>query len=389
MTTSPTIVGTFRAGERLVGYTDRWIAWIAIDGQDVPLDEVIADVTIRTGRDSVSGSPQPSSCVLALHPVDRDFSRGFTVGVQLQIVAYGLGSVFRGTLTDAELDDDQLRVVATGTLAAANRVELDVTGWPAETWSARATRLLDQAGWWYTVESDPGFDPVLEPPSNLDSGLITFDTYAQSLVAAVGAAMFDTGDGHIVLQAIGSRASRPHTVWELDPANVLFSPAWLQSLEVANIVGVQWGTDDATQMDVQTDQASIDLYGRLTAEIQSTRIRSLADAQQRGRLALARGAYPRWGMRELELLQPLLSLRVGDRVRLTELPDASPSSVWEPVVEGWTHTISGPEWRQTLALSDPVASGLAVTWQTVPAVAWQDVPPLEWRDADEAGDFQP
>jgi hypothetical protein len=95
-------------------------------------------------------------------------------------------------------------------------------------------------------------------------------------------------------------------------------------------------------------------------------------------------------MRELELLEPILTLAVGDRVEITELPPASPATYWSPIVEGWTHTIEGSTWRQTLALSDPIASGLALTWADVPAdVYWNTVPPLEWRDADEVGDLYP
>ena len=395
MTSSPTIVGTFLAGERTVGtYQDAWIAWLSIDGQDVPLGEILADVSIRVGRDDVAGSPQPSSAAIALHPVDRAFTRGFTIGVELAVVARSpAGSnrqIFRGKLTDAELDGDLLKLVATGSLAAANRVQLDITGWPAEAWSARAARLLDTSGWWYTIETDPAFDPILEPPQNLDTGLVLFETYAASLVDAVGAAMFDTEDGHIVLQAIGARASRDHRVHVLDPAKVAWAPAWLQQMNVANIVGVQYGPDDATVTVVESDQASTGLYGRLATEIQSTRIRAAADASQRARIALARGAYPRWGMRELELLEPLLDIAIGDRVQITELPDASPSSQWTPVVEGWVHTIDGNSWRQTLTLSDPVASGLALVWDDVASdVLWSTVPPLEWRDADEHGDLYP
>jgi hypothetical protein len=94
-------------------------------------------------------------------------------------------------------------------------------------------------------------------------------------------------------------------------------------------------------------------------------------------------------MRRLVYLAPILGLVVGDRVQLTELPASAPAAEWAPVIEGWTHRISGADWTLELALSDPVSSGLALVWTDVPPVAWADVPPLAWAEADELGDFIP
>ena len=368
-----------------------WIISVRLAGAELELGDVLADVVIRHGRDDVAASPQPSSASLALTPVDRAFTSSFRVGVELELTASGPGGdwpLFRGVISDAELDHPTLSIVAAGHLASANRAELDVSGWPEEAWSARAARLLAAVPYGALVERDPAFDPILYPPVNLATGTVLFETYAQSLAAAVGAAIVDTADGRLLVQAIGARPSRAAVTHELDPALVAWAPAWLQPLDVVNVVDVQYGPDDATADVVLADQASIDLFERRGTQIQSTRIKTAADASQRAATALERAAYPRWGMRNLLYLEPLLDLAVGDRVLLVDLPASAPSAEWSPVVEGWTHRINGVDWTLELALSDPVSSGLAIVWADVP-VAWNQVPPLAWAEADELGDFYP
>ena len=392
--TEPTIVGTFLVGERTVGYSHTGPAWIVsvrLDGVELDLADVLADVTVRHGRDDVLGSPQASTASVALWPVDRGFTRGFRVGVLLELAAVGEAGawpLFTGYVSDAELDDTTLSIVAAGVLANANRVELAIGSWAEEAWSARAARLFASTPFDYVVEPDPDFDPVLYPPVNLDTGTELFETYSQSLASAVGAALFDTPDGRLAAQALGSRAG--DVVHELDPALVAWAPKWTQTLDVANVIAVQYGSDDASVELVDVDEASVELFGRRSTAIESTRIKLAGDAGTRARTALDRRAYPRWEIRDLLYLAPIPNLAVGDRVLLTDLPASAPLEYWTPVVEGWTHTISGPDWTLELALSDPLASGLALTWEELPAgLAWQDVPPLEWIEADELGNFYP
>ena len=368
-----------------------WIVSLELAGVELDLADVVADVTVRQGREDAAGEPQPSSAAVALYPVDRALTRGFRVGVELELVATGPAGdwpLFRGVVSDAELDGATLAIVAAGVLASASRDELDVSAWPEEPWSARAARLFAATPFAGVVQADPDYDPVLAPPLNLDTGRMLFGTYATSLAAAVGAAIVDSPAGELVAQALGSRTGA--VVHELDPAIVAYAPKWLQPLEVVNVLELQYGPDDATVSLFASDEASIELYGRRATSIQSTRIKSAADASTRSRIALDRGAYPRWSMRNVVLLEPIPGLAVGDRVHLTELPPSAPSSDWAPTVEGWTHTISGPDWTLELFLSDPMSSGLALVWTDVPAdVAWQDVPPLEWAEADDPGDFYP
>ena len=388
------LVGTLLAGEELVGgELPPWIVTVRLDGVELDLGDVVADVTVRQGRSDVAGEPQPSSASLALWPVDRAFTKDFRVGVELELAARAGSTtptwpLFRGVVSDAELDGATLSIVAAGMLASANRVELDVSAWPEESWSARAARLFAGTPYAGVVQADPDFDPILAPPVNLDTGRMLFATYASSLVSAVGAALVDTPDGELVAQALGSRTGA--VVHELDPAVVAYSPKWLQPLDVINVLELQYGPDDATLSLLSSDPASIGLYGRRATAIQSTRIKTAADASTRSRIALDRGAYPRWSMRDVLVLEPIPNLAVGDRVHLTELPASAPSSSWTPIVEGWVHTIAGPDWTLELSLSDPLSSGLALAWAALPPdVVWNAVPPLQWAEADTVDDFYP
>jgi hypothetical protein len=370
-----------------------WIVSVRLDGAELDLAGVLADVTIRHGRDSATAGPTPSSASLAIWPVDRSLTGPFRVGVRLELDAAGPAGrfpLFRGVVTDAEIDDPTLSIEAAGYLASASRVELNLSTWVAERWSARCERILGSAPFGYSIEPDPDFDPVLEVATNPGTQTILAGTYADSLAVAVGAAIVDSADGKIVLQALGSRRSRPHTMHELDPAKVAYAPKWAQPLDVVNWVTVQFGQDQSQAMLVRFDGASQGRYGRRATELETTRIRSTADAETRAVQALARGAYPCWTMPGLVYLEPLPGLTVGDRVRVTDLPASAPWSSWAPVVEGWTHRIAGSEWTLDLTLSDPTLSGLAIAWVELPPdVRWNTVPPLEWHEADELGEFYP
>jgi hypothetical protein len=365
-----------------------WPTVLELDGVPFPLAGVLADLTIRHGRAQVDDGPVASSMTITLEPVARELTAAFKVGRPIRLLVSdaplvgtflvgerlvgGTGPRFVGTVTDAELDDDRLALTAIGPLAAASRVALDLTGWPVEPWSARCARVFAAAGVPARVEPDPAYDPLLEVPVEQSTGTLVLGTYLPSLAAAVGAAICDGPDGVIVCQALGSRSSRASALIELDPARVAYVPAWHQTLEVTNDVTVQYGNDQAVASVRATDVASMNEYGPRATAIEQTRLSTQADALTRARVSLSRSAYPRWGMPAAPVLSPLF-LAVGDRVQVSELPPSSPYPTWAPLLEGWTDRIDGPDWTIDLSLSDPILSGLALTWADLaaaPALPW-------------------
>jgi hypothetical protein len=194
----------------------------------------------------------------------------------------------------------------------------------------------------------------------------------------VGAAVTDRMDGTILVQAIGSRSLDGAVV--LDPADVVYAPVWEQALPPANIVTVRYTGDQSERVTVR-DELSIGHYGERPRTIDTTFTGS-SDATRRANEALARGAFSHWDVPEAPVLRGL-PLAIGQAVELAGLPAAAPFDPWTPILEGWEDTIVGADWTMRLALSDPLASGLLVPWNTVPAgELWTTIDQtVAWRDA--------
>jgi hypothetical protein len=166
----------------------------------------------------------------------------------------------------------------------------------------------------------------------------------------------------------------------IDPAVVLYSPAWSQTLDVANriVLGYGYGAGSVTV----DDPVSQSRFGVRMTGLFDSGLADQATAQSRALAWLERVAYPRWKLPGLTLLEPH-DLKIGQMLELSELPASAPFPSWSPVVEGWTDLFEGPDWTQTVILSDPVLSGLGLAWQDVPPeLAWAEVDPAcLWRDA--------
>lgn len=352
-----------------------WPVSVKVGGVAVDLAGVVADVVIRHGRADVYETAEPSSAQISLLDRDHAYVRAFTVGAALEIATAGPTLRFKGAITDATLDDDDLTVIGVGPLATLAQYTVGAGAWPSEPWSARVARVFTEAGLAALLRLQVGiFDPTLAARA---AGAAQMDDYLQGLVPAVGGVVCDTPDGLVLVQALGARNYGSEVV--LDPADVAYSPPWEQTLEIYNQVSVVYAGGTATA----TDAASVAAYGPHPVSVQ-TEIANLTDAQTRANELLARAAFPRWKMTQAPLLAPY-GLAVGSPVKLTMLPAASPYTTWEPCLEGWTDSIQGEQWHAELALSDPLVSGLVLRWADVPvtpAYRWNTIDPTtRWRDA--------
>ena len=399
-----------------------WITAVTLDGLALELDGILADVTIRHGRATIDDGPTASTIQLRLRNMTRPFTGDFRVGVPLTVDADGVRR-FTGLVTDASLDDDVLTAIGVGVLATLSRYPIGAAPWPAEQWSARVQRAFAEAGLTdlLVLQYDDDFDPVLiargtveEPPEP-----VSLYAYLQTLATDVGAAIADTPDGKVLVQALNARlklstltwatapagvawnevdpglawedadaqedldpaAGRPHVV--VDPADVLYVPVWEMVDEVENLSEVGYGDDLSV---TAAEPASVALYGERPGGI-TTQLAGLADATQRASERVTRRAFPRWVIRSVPLLRGYPSLTVGQVVDLTGFPPASPYEDWSPVLEGWTDTIDGDLWLCELAVTDPLLSGVALLWTTTPAdLAWNEVDPgCSWAEATALG----
>jgi len=361
-----------------------WPTSIVIGSTTIALADVAADVTIHHGRDDPAAGPTASTCQIRVYDVAEPFVDAFHVGQTLTVSVADPPAAaaprFTGRITDAALDENDLTVIAAGAVATLYRYQVGTVAWPVEAWSARVSRLFSEAGISSSLvlQADSKFDPPVAARDPATAGDTTVGDYLAFLAPMVGAVIVDRPDGKVLVQAIGARSLAAEAI--LDPADVLYSPQWTQELPPGNVVTVRYTGDQSESVTV-TDSASIGIYGRREVTI-DTSFTQTADATTRANQALNRGAYPHWNMRAAELVRGLV-LSVGQPVELHTLPAASPYDPWTPIVEGWTDTITGDVWRMALSLSDPLASGLVITWNAVPAtLLWNQVnPDTSWAEA--------
>lgn len=365
---------------------------ITLEGIAQPFADVLASVTIRHGRVDVFDSPSPATCQLTF--LDRPFSvtHPFRIGGTLVVNARDGAAApkprFTGTVTDASLDDNDLTIIAAGLLSRLPQYTVGLVDYPAEAWSARIARVFAEAGLAakLLLQAPPAAaDPPLAARVAATDGATTLDQMLGELADDVGAAIADTPDGKILVQAIAARTLSSLTL--LDPALVAYVPAFVQVLPVANVVTVAYVGGSVTQ----SDAPSVARFGTRPQAI-TTRISSSASASARAAERLARVANPHWNMPSAPVLVGL-DLAIGAAVEVTDLPPGSPYPTWTPVLEGWQDTITsdGDElaWTMELALSDPLASGLTLPWNAVPtAYRWNTInPTVAWKDALQLGDL--
>jgi len=368
-----------------------WPDSIVLAGATIPLASVLADVTIHHGRQDVNDEPTASTCQLTFHDVTHAFAKGFRVGDTLTVtVRDGAAPAlprFTGRITDASLDVDELTAIATAKLSTLSQYVIGATGtWPVEAWSARVSRCFAEAGLSsdLVLQPEPGFDPPLAARDSATAGPTTLADYLTFLAPMIGAAVTDQRDGKILVQAIGARTLGAAT--SLDPALVEYAPVWTQALPAGNIVTVRYTGDQSESVTVQ-DDSSIAVYGKRPRTI-DTSFTASADATARAQSALARGSFSHWNIPAAPVLAGL-DLSVGQPISLSSMPPASPEDPWQPILEGWTDTITRDDWRMDLALSDPLVSGLLLPWNAIPSsYLWNSInQTVVWRDALSLADL--
>jgi len=363
-----------------------WPVTVELDGEELELADVAADVAIHHGRDDVNASPTATTCQLTLLGVTHDHVNAFRPGVSLRVlVADGAGTPaprFTGTVTDGTLAVDELTAIAVGRLASVRGIAVGLGNWPSETWSARVARIFQEAGLTAELDlrPDPTFDPLLAPRDATTAGPTTLGDYMGFLAPMVGALVADHLDGRILVQAVGSRTLADAVL--VDPALVEYAPDWLIVLPAGNIVTVRYQADQGASVTV-TDDASRGLYGDRPSTIDTSYVNA-ADATARAQTALRRGAYAHWNILQAPILAGLPGLALGDPIVLERLPPSSPLSPWTPIVEGWAEQITGDRWTMQLSLSDPRLSGITpLPWEDVdPALTWATInQTVAWYEA--------
>ena len=367
-----------------------YISRVTLDDVDLPLDRILAAVSIRTGRDGFDGPAQASTATVRLQSLTKSETGAFEIAATVRVFDTDAAPMFAGRITDVELADDDprggavLTLIATGPLSRLGTRLVGFGGFPAELWGERVARILaeaDVAGVAYPPDPDVPLAAFEGKPDGIDALAALTDTCDD-----VGATMFDTADGLVAVQSFDARAELLVDV--VDPATVVWAPTWAKRFDIANRITLTYGYG-AGAVTVE-DQGSIDRFDVCEPPAIDTGLLDAATAHDRALLLLNRTSYPSWQMPSCELTIAR-RLAVGARLRIAPLPSSAPVHDWSPIVEGWVDAIEGSTWRQDVALSDPLLSGLALLWQDVPADAvWGAVPPsTRWRDATRQENLSP
>jgi len=369
------------------------ITSVTLGGVAIANADVLADVTIRHGRTGYFDAPSPSTCQATMVNVDRNDTRSVRLGRELVVNATDGSTVaprFTGRTTDANLDDDRLTIIAVGYLSTLSNYTVGLVDYPQEAWTARVTRAFADAGLSSRlVLQTPPLDPLIWARL---ADPVALDQYLASLCDAIGATVSDLPDGRILVQPISWRTLDSPA--ELDPATVAYAPQWIEQLPGVNRLTVNYGDPNAPSSLYREDTASVDLYGPRPATISTP----VVDALAAGTLAdalITRQSFARWYTPATELLVGL-RLSLGRAVHLYHLPASAPNEPWYPMLEGWQDRIvstraGGLQWTMSLALSDPMLSGVAMRWMDVRAgLTWANMnQTTEWRDATDPGSLEP
>lgn len=360
---------------------------VTLKGIAVADAAVVASLTIRAGRTDVLDPPTSATCALSLAGNPAAWPHHLQAGDAVAIDVAGAPR-FRGTITDLGLEwvdtaDAVLSVTGAGNLATYNRRPIGYGAWPQEAWADRVRRVFAEAGVppsGYLIDTP---EPAFEVAARL-AGETTVSAMFDDLSQSGGACIVDLPDGRVFVQALESRqaqAGDPSPL-ELDPSIVLYAPAWVQVLDVVNNAAVAYGPEESSATTSQRNTDSIALYGERSTDVGGT-LATEDDADRRAAQIVNRRGYPRWVLPGVDCLG-VVTPQIGYTVRLTELPTPTPiGSEWQPMVEGWTDQLDGELWTTSLALSDPVASGVTLPWyQLPPTLRWQDLnPACRWEDA--------
>jgi hypothetical protein len=374
---------------------------VLLNGADLELEDVFAELTIRHGRGSVDDGPMASTATLRLVNLERELVAAFSAGDTLELLLAADVPRFRGRVTDAAVGEDGLSIVAVSSMSWLSRRIVGGSDWPAESWHARLVRVFQDAGILLAWAEIPG-TWAEHAGSWLDAGIagrltIEEDDAGPMLAARVSstetlggylagefresepAVAANLPDGTVLVQQLAARAAKAEL--EPDPNLVAFPPEWTQTDEVENDLTLDYDTGTVYAQNAD----SIERFELRPNQI-TTALVSSVNASELAALRVARRGFPRWNAQTIELLELEPALSIGTPVRLHELPAWAPASAYLGIVEGWEDHIAPADdgslaWTMVLYLSDPrLSGGFGVLWFTVnPAETWSTAPPATWN----------
>jgi len=162
--------------------------------------------------------------------------------------------------------------------------------------------------------------------------------------------------------------------------------------DVRNTITLKYGTNSTSEVSA-TDATSVGLYGQL-AQIFTTTVKHLIDAQDQADFYLTLRAYPQYNFNQItyQLTNPeiddgdrdsLINVFMGMPLAIADLPLNMSAGTYLGFVEGWTFQAAYNQISVSLNLSPLSYSLQAMQWQDVSVVeAWNTISGiLDWEHA--------
>jgi hypothetical protein len=162
--------------------------------------------------------------------------------------------------------------------------------------------------------------------------------------------------------------------------------------DVRNTITLKYGTNSTNEVSA-ADATSVGLYGQL-AQIFTTTVKHMADAQDQADFYLTLRAYPQYNFNQItyQLTNPeiddadrdsLINVFMGMPLAIADMPLNMSAGTYLGFVEGWTFQAAYNEISVSLNLSPLSYSLQAMQWQDVSvAEAWNTISGiLDWEHA--------
>lgn len=373
---------------------------VTIDGMDVA-GMVLAGATITYGSTSTGQAPSPTTAHLELLTVDaagdlaadypgiswnggipsgyvdtfEDAYEGATsslevgtpvvvrVGTETGYVdtfeaTYRAGfdaTRFTGQITALDYTPGLIGITAVDLAESLNRVELDPSGWPEETETARVERILNSAGMGLARAQLIGSSSLVIRAGSYSRSATAWE-HLYRLALSCGSIVWVNRNGSLTYRTAGST---PDTTYVSPPDATLVDPLAMSS-ELGDIVTdleVKYGADAVL---TETSEA-MSTYGRRDQRLE-VELKNSSDAQAFADRQLARRSEALWHMDRVSVhlgladddgtIAQLLNVDLDDVLELPYLLPASPVTTYSSRVIGYSERLDPYEWLITYVL-DP------------------------------------
>lgn len=402
---------------------------VTIDGV-VFTNYALANMTITSGRVNIYEQANAGYVNIQLINLDQssvDLNINDSVTIELQDSAASFVPIFGGTIVDFEISvsatgsvgiNQTVSIIALGALSRLPKALTDGTLASAHDGTQIAHILEDLLlNNWSEVPAAltwATYDPTetwanaqnvglgeIDQPGNYDLAARTSNiTDVYSLVSALAT----SGLGYIYEDAYGriSYADSTHRSIYLATngyTDVSAAQALSNGMSVAtragdvrNVISLNYGSNSSSNV-VDSDSASVALYGRLS-QIISTTLKNQADAEAQAAFYLSLRAYPQANFSQItfELTNPeldnadrdsLINIFMGLPLRISDLPLNMTAGTYLGFVEGWTWKAAYNSISVTILLSPLAYSLQALRWEQVSSLEkWNTITPtLDWAHA--------